>query len=129
MFRETKPAALPATRPPTCGDVALPKDELLCHSAPHADVQLGQQLAPGHAGLIILAGQLLHHAQRHACRIEMDVVECKRGKVYSQCQCAACAAPGPPTCLQGFAGWLMLRIRRPPRQAVSRSQTCMGGQA
>lgn len=38
----------------TCGDVIVPKDELLCYSAAHADVHLSQQLGSCLAPAVIL---------------------------------------------------------------------------
>ena len=70
-----QPTSRPTSRqipqqPTSCLPAWLTKDELLGHPTPHAYIQLGQQLAPRHARLVICLRQLRHHAQRHACKVD-----------------------------------------------------------
>mmetsp|Transcript_34583 Transcript_34583/g.75590 ORF Transcript_34583/g.75590 Transcript_34583/m.75590 type:complete len:726 (-) Transcript_34583:480-2657(-) len=55
------------------GDLRLPKNELLRHAPPHADVQAREQLLAGDGGLVAL-GELRDHAERHAARHDGGLV-------------------------------------------------------
>ncbi len=54
------------------GDVPGAEDDLLRHPAPHAHVQLRQQLSLGDAVFIGFLWQLRHHAQCHAFTHNQD---------------------------------------------------------